>query len=1111
MSSRTVCARLILTALVVTGVIVSTAPTTSAAAGTISGTLRRGDGSPLPDGRVTATSFDGSVTSGADTGAGGTYTITVEPGTYCISFGTDADSPAATTYGGAPNCRAGTTPVTVGSGAAVGAIDGVVHLGGIAGTLRTAAGTPIAGARIAGDLVTTNVFISTTTSGTGTFGIKDLLPGTYCLTATVQRRTPTVVPGTPTCSAGEFAAVVVADITPTVLDIRIDTGAVAGGGISGVVRYVGLPVAGRPVTATGIDVAAYAETVTVANGTYSLAGLVPGSYCVTVGGATGSIAAGEVHRDQETCATATPVVVGSSSVPGIDFALDAGGRVGGVVTGPGGTPLSDIDVHVRSFDAASGNWRTRATTDSSGRYLTDGLPGGRYCVTFVPAFGGWAPETYNDAAGCELGATPVIVARGTTTIAEARLTLGGSITGRITTPAGIDRTQIAVTAYGPDRTATAGSVDAAGDYTIANLPPGSYCLGVYTAHFSDLVSTVAGGTNGVCSANGGTISVIDGSATTVNVTPQIGGSISGFAIGPTGRPLDRPEMTVGTSDADRFPFADITTADTDGSYLIRGVPPGRWCVKLSTSARGIGSVVHERALTCAGGAFVTVVADRNVGNVDLSAPAVGVVSGTLHVPAGTIPTSVTITLVPIGGSGTATSVSNPWETSIGRSSVDYAVTAAPGTYCVTASLSASNSTLGTRAATDVPSCDRGPTAVAVRAFEETGHVDIRLRAPTFVPLGSPVRLMDTRVGEPTVDGQAAGLGAILGGTVRELQVAGRGGLPAAATSAVLNVTAVDAAGPGFLTVFPCGGTRPTASNLNVTAGQVVPNLVVTKLGTGGKVCVYAQTSVDVVVDVSGHLPLADTFTALAQPARLMDTRPGEPTVDGQAAGGGAIAAGTLREVLVTGRAGVPSDTSGVVLNVTAIGHDAAGYLTVFPCGATRPTASNLNYVAGQVTPNAVLTKVGVGGKVCLFASGDVDVAVDVSGHVPSTTAFAFLPAPARLMDTRPGEPTVDAQATGTGAIVGGTVREVQVAGRGGVPANAASAVLNVTAVDAVGPGFLTVFPCGTTRPTASNLNYVAGQVTPNAVFTRIGADGKVCVFAQSTVDVVVDTSGSYLS
>jgi hypothetical protein len=47
-----------------------------------------------------------------------------------------------------------------------------------------------------------------------------------------------------------------------------------------------------------------------------------------------------------------------------------------------------------------------------------------------------------------------------------------------------------------------------------------------------------------------------------------------------------------------------------------------------------------------------------------------------------------------------------------------------------------------------------------------------------------------------------------------------------------------------------------------------------------------------------------------------------------------------------------------------------------------------------------------------------------------------------------------------------------------VPADAASVALNVTATNTTGPGYLTIFPCGQTAPTASNVNYTgAGQCT----------------------------------
>jgi hypothetical protein len=69
---------------------------------------------------------------------------------------------------------------------------------------------------------------------------------------------------------------------------------------------------------------------------------------------------------------------------------------------------------------------------------------------------------------------------------------------------------------------------------------------------------------------------------------------------------------------------------------------------------------------------------------------------------------------------------------------------------------------------------------------------------------------------------------------------------------VLNTTATAATRSSFLTVFPSGGARPLASNLNFGAGQNVPNLVVARVGANGEVSIYNnQGTVNVVADVEG--------------------------------------------------------------------------------------------------------------------------------------------------------------------------------------------------------------------------------------------------------------------
>jgi len=115
-------------------------------------------------------------------------------------------------------------------------------------------------------------------------------------------------------------------------------------------------------------------------------------------------------------------------------------------------------------------------------------------------------------------------------------------------------------------------------------------------------------------------------------------------------------------------------------------------------------------------------------------------------------------------------------------------------------------------------------------------------------------VLDTRAGFATVDGVDAGTGAVAGDGVHEVTVAGRAGVPGSAASVVLNVTAVDAAGAGFATVYPCGVPRPLASNVNFVAGATVPNSVIAKVGIDGKVCIYSSQQIDAVIDVAGYFP-----------------------------------------------------------------------------------------------------------------------------------------------------------------------------------------------------------------------------------------------------------------
>jgi hypothetical protein len=197
------------------------------------------------------------------------------------------------------------------------------------------------------------------------------------------------------------------------------------------------------------------------------------------------------------------------------------------------------------------------------------------------------------------------------------------------------------------------------------------------------------------------------------------------------------------------------------------------------------------------------------------------------------------------------------------------------------------------------------------------------------------------------------------------------------------------------------------------------------------------------------------------------------------------------------------------MNVTVTKPTAAGYLTLYPTGVTRPLASNLNFVANQTVPNLVQVALGVGGKVSVYNSGgSSDVIFDVAGWVSTGgtvtgTAGLFRPlVPARLLDTRSGF-------GGSHTVGPGQTINLPVAGSGGVPATGVSgAVLNVTATNPTAPSYLTAFPTGSAQPLASNVNFVAGQTVPNRVMVKLGSSGSMSLFnGAGSVDVVVDVAG----
>lgn len=413
--------------------------------------------------------------------------------------------------------------------------------------------------------------------------------------------------------------------------------------------------------------------------------------------------------------------------------------------------------------------------------------------------------------------------------------------------------------------------------------------------------------------------------------------------------------------------------------------------------------------------------------------------------------------------------------------------------------------------------------------------------------GDPSRICDTRPPGPGIASNQCN-GGTQGGVFRVaarpaaplgsggsmvVDVCHGAGAACQSTAVVLNVTVSNPTAASYLTVYPTGVPRPTASNVSFIPGDTVATLVEVAVGSNGTITIYNFAgSTDVVVDLEGtvaNTTLPDGpghYHALA-PQRICDTRAdGTGVITNQCNNSGAGSPLGLQQstdVQVTGLGGVPtSGVAAVILNVTSTNTTDASYLTVWPAGVSRPVASNLNWVAGQTVPNRVIVPVGSGGQISMYnLKGITDIAIDVNGWFgdgtespPPAPTFTGI-TPTRICDTRAaGAGTVTNQCNDGGAgaaLAGGQAMTVQVAGTGlPVPSTATGVVVIVTTTDTTASGFLTVWPTGIARPNASDLNWVSGETVSNLVVAELSPAGVLSIYNYAgSADVIVDVVGFY--
>lgn len=358
------------------------------------------------------------------------------------------------------------------------------------------------------------------------------------------------------------------------------------------------------------------------------------------------------------------------------------------------------------------------------------------------------------------------------------------------------------------------------------------------------------------------------------------------------------------------------------------------------------------------------------------------------------------------------------------------------------------------------------------------------RPGRFVAI-DPCRLLDTRPA------------TLRAGATVEVEVVGeRCGIPDGAVAAAFTVTAVDPAGPGFITMWPSGTARPATSVLNYGAGQVVPNAQIVRLGSDGNVRLATLAAADVVLDVTGYFEVVDgpvasgRFVPVEQ-RRLVDTRD-----SGRPHRGGVV------EV----DAGVPSGAVAAAVNITTTQSSGPGYFTAYAEGMDRPTASVLNTDASGQTRAASAIVPLESGRFDVYTSLGDHVVVDIVGYFtgpwaePGEDGLFVAATPTRLVDTR--EP---AGASGGPRLWDGGEREFAIDAITGGPVAAVAA--NVTMTQTEDAGYVSAGPARVARDEVSSVNAVSAQATvANAAIVPVSTRG-VAVSTLEATHLVIDVTG----
>ena len=421
---------------------------------------------------------------------------------------------------------------------------------------------------------------------------------------------------------------------------------------------------------------------------------------------------------------------------------------------------------------------------------------------------------------------------------------------------------------------------------------------------------------------------------------------------------------------------------------------------------------------------------------------------------------------------------------------------------------------GVVAASGVTAVQAASSAVSLGA-PSPGPQPALLPAPGQFVSVPMYRALDTRSGTGE-SGGAAKLGA---GQSLAVAVTGIDAVPADATSVVVNVVALNATAPGYLTTYNSDIADPNVASLGVKAGIGTNQTDTVPVSSTGTVSVanHASAPLDVVITLMGYYTgssdtsAGDTYGD-APWTKIVDTTSGLGVSQSQIPAGGSVT------VQVSGQGGIAAGADTAVLQLSAPNASAGGYLTAYAAGTSDPSVSALFYDSSMIYRDLVYVPLSSAGKITVtnHGSAGVDLTIYTRGYFMPPAAT---PVGAEYVAVGSGGPVVvyGTRSGGTQVAANASVT-FQVAGAAGLPATGIVEVAeHVVVTNPATSGYLDAYRGGGTDPNHATLNFLAGDGTDvgyqDSILSQISPTGQETITNHSsgTINVQVAVVGMFFT